>query len=86
MRLKRDNAVSTTVNYIVTAGIISVILVITGLIATDVFIVQPADTLMYYSFIDIANGVSTRIVDISSIAPPDGSITTNFDLPMVVSR
>ena len=43
--------------------------------------VGPADTLSYYAFTDIGNGVSTRIVDVYSIAPQNGTIVTNFNLP-----
>lgn len=81
MRDDHSHAVSHTISYIMISSIVAIMLVVTGLTATNVFVTQPAETLMYYSFIDIANGVSTRIVDISCIAPPTGIINTTIDLP-----
>jgi hypothetical protein len=42
---------------------------------------NPANRLTYVAFTDIGNGVSTRIVDLYSIAPSNGTITTRFDIP-----
>ena len=42
---------------------------------------DPANRLIYVSFTDIGNGVSTRIVDVYAIAPDEGAITTHFDIP-----
>ena len=39
------------------------------------------NTLSYYAFTDIGNGVSTRIVDVYSIAPQNGTLVTQFNLP-----
>ena len=41
----------------------------------------PANRVIYVSFTDIGNGVSTRIVDVYAIAPNEGDITTHFDIP-----
>ncbi|MCM2464988.1 hypothetical protein DIC75_01430 [Methanoculleus sp. CWC-02] len=46
-----------------------------------VFMEGPADTLRYHAFVDIGNGVSTRIVDLYVIAPGNGTIATKFDIP-----
>lgn len=42
---------------------------------------NPANRLSYVAFTDIGNGVSTRIVDVYSLAPRDGTISTRFDIP-----
>ena len=41
----------------------------------------PANRVIYVSFTDIGNGVSTRIVDVYAIAPDEGNIKTHFDIP-----
>ncbi|MCC7554538.1 MAG: hypothetical protein KO254_00230 [Methanoculleus marisnigri] len=46
-----------------------------------VFMEGPANNLRYHAFIDIGNGVSTRIVDLYVIAPGNGTIATKFDIP-----
>ena len=57
------------------------LIIITILTITPVAIYQPTDQLSEYAFIDIGNGVSTRIVDLYVIAPEDGNIVTKFDIP-----
>jgi hypothetical protein len=42
---------------------------------------NPANRLAYVAFTDIGNGVSTRIVDLYSISPRDGTVSTRFDIP-----
>jgi hypothetical protein len=52
-------------------------------VVSNTLIERPADQLTYYAFTDIANGVSTRIVDVYAI-PYDYSysnITSKFDIP-----
>ncbi|ABN58299.1 conserved hypothetical protein [Methanoculleus marisnigri JR1] len=46
-----------------------------------VFMEGPANNLRYHAFVDIGNGVSTRIVDLYVIAPGNGTIATKFDIP-----
>jgi len=66
------------------------ILFVGVILATNVvFIEGPSDNLKYHHYIDIGNGVSTRIVDLYILAPKDehGRRTGNariesiFDLP-----
>jgi hypothetical protein len=63
------------------SGILMTLLVVMLLLVNSMFMETPADTLTYVAFTDIGNGVSTRIVDVYALAPSDGSITTNFDIP-----
>ncbi len=74
-RFAGDNGVSSLIEYITISGILMVVLVITMLVVPNVMIVQPSETLSYYSFADIANGVSTRIVDVYAI-PEDSYAAT----------
>ncbi len=69
------------IEYIIISGILMVLLVITTLTLTNVLIDRPTDQLSEYAFIDIGNGVSTRIVDLYVIAPIRGNVTTDFDIP-----
>jgi hypothetical protein len=47
--------------------------------------VNPANTLSYYAFTDIGNGISTEIVDVYSLAPQNGTISTKFSIPQDVA-
>jgi hypothetical protein len=69
------------IEYIIISGILMVLLVITTLTLTNVLIDRPTDQLSEFAFIDIGNGVSTRIVDLYVIAPIRGNVTTDFDIP-----
>lgn len=47
---------------------------------------NPANTLSYYAFTDIGNGISTEIVDVYSLAPQNGTISTKFHIPKEVAE
>lgn len=83
----REEAVSQLLEYLIISGIMLLIIVITVPVVTDVLVERPSDQLAYYAYVDIANGVSTRIVDVYAI-PYDFSysrITTKFDVPDTVA-
>ncbi len=83
-----DNGVSSLIEYIIISSILMTVLIITMLTVSNVMIQQPSELLSYYSFADIANGVSTRIVEVYAI-PSDSSttvsITSKFDIPDTVA-
>jgi len=81
MRNAADSAVSDMIEYFLISGMLMLLIIITVLSLTPVAIYQPTDQLSEYAFIDIGNGVSTRIVDLYVIAPEEGNITTKFDIP-----
>lgn len=81
MHGKSEDGVSDLIEYFIISGVMMVIIVITVLTITPVAIYQPTDQLSEYAFIDIGNGVSTRIVDVYVIAPENGNISTKFDIP-----
>jgi hypothetical protein len=82
MRPRRgDSGVSDLIEYFIISGMLMVLIIITILTITPVAIYQPTDQLSEYAFIDIGNGVSTRIVDLYVISPEEGNITTKFDIP-----
>jgi len=76
-----DRAVSSMHEYIMISGVLMLLMVITVLTMTNSIILPPINHLTEYSFIDIGNGVSTRIVDLYVIAPDNGNITTFYDIP-----
>jgi hypothetical protein len=88
---KIDNqGVSTIIEYIAITGIVMAAMIVLMLTMNSVFMEGPRDLVSYHSFVDIGNGVSTRIVDVYVIAPyvkvQQGSIRTNFNIPAEVAR
>ena len=76
-----DSAVSDLIEYFLISGMLMLLIIITILSITPIAIYQPTDQLSEYAYIDIGNGISTRIVDLYVIAPEEGNITTEFDIP-----
>lgn len=76
-----DDGVTNLMEYLTFSGVLLVLLVVVMITVNAVFMEGPADTLQYHAFVDIGNGISTRIVDMYVIAPANGSISTRFDIP-----
>ncbi|MGA2934767.1 MAG: hypothetical protein ABSD81_06400 [Methanomicrobiales archaeon] len=76
-----SDGVTNLVEYISITGILLLLLVVVLFAVNSVFMQGPGDTLRYYSFTDIGNGMSVRIVDLYVIAPDNGNISTRFILP-----
>ncbi len=76
-----DDAVTNLMEYLILSGMLLLLLVMVMFTVNAVFMEGPADTLQYHAFIDIGNGISTRIVDMYVIAPTSGTISTKFDIP-----
>src|SRR5665647_885631 len=76
-----ETAVVNLIEYIMISGVLMGLLIVMLLLVNTNIMEDPANRLVYVAFTDIGNGVSTRIVDVYSIAPRDGSITTRFDIP-----
>jgi hypothetical protein len=64
----------------ITAVIMGLFIVMLLLVNTNIM-EDPANRLVYVAFTDIGNGVSTRMVDVYSISPVDGTVFTHFDIP-----
>lgn len=79
--VSNDTAVTSMHEYIFISGVLMLLMVITILTLTAGVIDPPTNHLTEYAFIDIGNGVSTRMVDLYVIAPNLGNITTTFDIP-----
>ncbi len=84
-----NEAVSNLLANIMINGVLIVMFVVVLLATNFVFIEGPSDNLKYHHYIDIGNGVSTRIVDLYILAPKDEhgrragnvQIESIFDLP-----
>jgi len=84
-----SEAVSNLLANIMITSVLMILFVAVILATNVVFIEGPSDNLKYHHYIDIGNGVSTRIVDLYILAPKDehGRRTGNvriesiFDLP-----
>jgi hypothetical protein len=81
--INHEAAVSHLIEYIIISGILILLIIITMPVVSNTLIERPAEQLTYYAFTDIANGVSTRIVDVYAI-PYDYSysnLNSKFDIP-----
>src|SRR5690606_26914166 len=77
-----ESGVSDLIEYFVISGMMMVLIIITILTITPVAIYHPVDQLSEYAFIDVGNGISTRIVDLYVVSPEEiGNITSKFDIP-----
>lgn len=79
--LWEDDGVSNVLEYIIITAVLLVLMVIMMNMIHPVLIERPMDQLTRHSYVDIGNGISTRIVDLYIIAPYDGTLRTDFDIP-----
>jgi hypothetical protein len=81
----REEGVSSLIEYIQITGMLLLFIVIILLSVYPVFIHNPLYTLTHHSYIDVGNGVSTRMVDLYVISPyvqnKEGLVVTDFDIP-----
>jgi hypothetical protein len=80
-RRDRESGVANMIEYLMISGVIMALFIVMLLLVNTNIMEDPANRLIYVSFTDIGNGVSTRIVDLYAIAPLEGDITTHFDIP-----
>jgi len=79
--MQNESAVANMIEYLMISGVIMALFIVMILLVNTNIMEDPANRLIYVSFTDIGNGVSTRIVDVYAIAPLEGDITTHFDIP-----
>jgi hypothetical protein len=80
-QLHNESAVANMIEYLMISAVIMVLFIVMLLLVNTNIMEDPANRVIYVSFTDIGNGVSTRIVDVYAIAPDEGDITTHFDIP-----
>jgi hypothetical protein len=78
---ENDAAVVTLIEYVMVSGVCIGLMVVLMLLINANMMDGPANRLSYVAFTDIGNGLSTRIVDVYALAPADGHLSTNFDIP-----
>lgn len=76
-----EAGVANMIEYVMISGVVMGLFIVMMLLVYANFIETPVNTMTYSAFADVGNGLSTRIVDVYAIAPDNGNITTNFDLP-----
>src|SRR5512139_3566387 len=76
-----ESAIANMIEYLMITGVIMVLFIVMILLVNTNIMEDPANRLTYVAFTDIGNGVSTRVVDVYSLAPASGSITSQFDIP-----
>ncbi|SCL74932.1 hypothetical protein L21_0819 [Methanoculleus chikugoensis] len=76
-----EEGVSRLMEYVIVSGVLLLLMVVMIFTVNTVFMEGPANNLRYHAFVDIGNGVSTRIVDLYVIAPGNGTVATKFDIP-----
>src|SRR5512136_1646267 len=79
--LHNEAAIANMIEYLMISGVIMALFVVMLLLVNTNIMEDPANRLVFVAFTDIGNGVSTRMVDVYSIAPVNGTITTKFDIP-----
>ncbi|MFA4877283.1 MAG: hypothetical protein WC586_07705 [Methanoregula sp.] len=80
-RQNADSAVTSMIEYLMVSGVCMVFLIVMLLLINANIMENPANRVTYVAFTDIGNGVSTRMVDVYSIAPANGTVTSRFDIP-----
>jgi len=78
---QHEGGVSNIIEYILISSILLIFMVILLTTLNPLLIEGPMDQLTRHAYIDIGNGVSTRIVDLYIIAPDEGNIKTKYDIP-----
>jgi len=88
-----EEGVTRLMEYIIITGVLLLLMIVMMFSVNASLMEGPADKLRYHAFVDIGNGISTRIVDLYVIAPggpggpggpgrtSSGNITTKFDIP-----
>ncbi len=76
-----EAGVTNLMEYISITSILLLLLIYMLIFVMPVFTERPANTLRFYAFTDIGNGISVRIVDIYVIAPETGTMRSDFNIP-----
>jgi hypothetical protein len=80
-QLQNESAAANMIEYLMVTAVIMVLFIVMLLLVNTNIMENPANRVVYVAFTDIGNGVSTRMVDVYSISPRDGTVFTKFDIP-----
>lgn len=79
--IQNESAIASLLEYLMVSAVIMVLFIVVMLLVNTNIIQNPADRVVYTDFTDIGNGVSTRMIDVYSIGPSEGTVWTKFDIP-----
>lgn len=80
-QLQNESAAANMIEYLMVTAVIMVLFIVMLQLVNTNIMENPANRVVYVAFTDIGNGVSTRMVDVYSISPRDGTVFTKFDIP-----
>ncbi|MGB4623223.1 MAG: hypothetical protein WBH88_06270 [Candidatus Methanoculleus thermohydrogenotrophicum] len=80
-----EEGVTRLMEYIIITGVLLLLMTVMMFSVNTSLMEGPAERLRYHAFVDIGNGISTRIVDLYIVSPDNGTITTRFDIPEEVA-
>jgi hypothetical protein len=81
-----ENAVSTTLAYILFSAIFLVLYVIIFLNANDLLVKGPSNIVVKDQYRDIGNMISSTVTDMYMIAPENGYIETEYKIPAEIGK
>jgi hypothetical protein len=81
-----EDAVSTTLAYVLFSAISLILYMMVLLNANDILIKGPSNIVMNDQYRDIGNMLSTKITDMYLIAPENGYIETEYRIPAEIAR
>lgn len=80
-----DSGVSPVIEYIITFVVASIIFTTMLVISNGLFIEGPQKTVSQLQFTDVGNDLSAKMIDTYIIAPKDGAVSTDFDMPSSIA-
>jgi hypothetical protein len=76
-----EDGVTRLMEYLILTGLLLFLMIMMMFTVNAAFMEGPANNLRHHAYVDIGNGISTRIVDLYVVAPDNGTIATKFDIP-----
>jgi hypothetical protein len=80
-QLQNESAAANMIEYLMISAVIMGLFIVMLLLVNTNIMEDPANRLIYVAFTDIGNGITTRMVDVYSISPSEGTVFTKFDIP-----
>jgi hypothetical protein len=80
-----ESGVANMIEYVMVSGICTGLFIVLMLLVNANILVGPANQLSYVAYTDIGNGISTTIVDVYALAPVEGTMSTQLDIPADVA-
>lgn len=81
-----ENAVSLTVSYIMFSAMLITFFIIISMSLDNALLERQSDIVIEEGFSDVGNMISTTLTDVYLIAPENGVIDTNFQVPTKIGN